>query len=43
VFNVAEETVERPRDVGARLFYKNKETIHVRDSEVACNMMDGGK
>lgn len=43
MFIVAEETVERPGDIGARLFYKNKETIDVRDSEVACNMMEGGK
>jgi hypothetical protein len=43
VFIVAEETVERPGDIGARLFYRKKETIDVRDSEIACNMMEGGK
>jgi hypothetical protein len=36
VFSVAEETVERPGDIGGRLFYKNKKKkIDVRDSEVA--------
>lgn len=34
-FIVAEETFERPGDIGTRLFYKNKEAIDVRDSEVA--------
>ena len=43
VFSVAEETVERPGGIGARLFYKNKETLDGRGSEVACNVMDGGK
>jgi len=43
VFSVAEETVERPGDIGARLFYKNKEKIDVGDSEVAWHMMEGGK
>jgi hypothetical protein len=42
-FSVAEETVELPGDIGTRLFYKNKETIDVRDSEVAWHTMEGGK
>jgi hypothetical protein len=43
VFIVAKETVEHPGDIGARLFCENKETLDGRDSEVACNVMEGGK
>jgi hypothetical protein len=43
VFIVAEETAECPGDIGAWLFYSNKNTIDVRDSELACNVMEGGK